>query len=88
MKQQLRISVRDLVEFLEQSGDLDSRSGRGGRCKNHAGRKPSAPEDSGTDGKWLPCGSPFKIPERVGTVFLTDRGKSRWDLDGRSLYHD
>lgn len=24
MKQQLRISVRDLVEFLERSGDLDS----------------------------------------------------------------
>ena len=33
MKQQLRISVRDLVEFLERSGDLDSRSGRGGDAK-------------------------------------------------------
>ena len=33
MKKQLRISVRDLVEFLERSGDLDSRSGRGGDAK-------------------------------------------------------
>ena len=34
MKQQvIRISVRDLVEFLERSGDLDSRSGRAGDAK-------------------------------------------------------
>lgn len=33
MKQQLRISVRDLVEFLERSGDLDSGAAAEGDAK-------------------------------------------------------
>lgn len=55
-----RISVRELVEFLEKSGDLDGRyTGRRETKAMQAGSLPSS-ENSGTDGIRLSCGGAVK----------------------------
>lgn len=57
---EIRISVRDLVEFLEKSGDLDGGyTGRRETKAMQAGDGPSS-EDSGTDGIRLSCGDAVK----------------------------
>ena len=45
----IRISVRNLVEFIFRSGDIDNRIGKGAK-RGYAGRQPDAPQNSGTDG--------------------------------------
>lgn len=72
MKQQLRISVRDLVEFLERSGDLDSRSGRGGDAKIM--RQEAVCTGRFRDG-WevVTMRKSLKIPERVERFSLLSR---------------
>ena len=50
---QVRISVRNLVEFVMRSGDLDDRRMAGAKKGGYAGRKPSAPEDPAQDGLGL-----------------------------------
>ena len=47
----IRISVRDLVEFVLRSGDIDNRKGGGlGREGGHAGGQPDSSKDSGQNG--------------------------------------
>ena len=55
-REQIRISVRNLVEFILRSGDIDNR--RASLDTMEAMQTPS--EDSKEDGKHLPCRGSFE----------------------------
>ncbi len=47
----IRISVRNLVEFVMRNGDLDNRRTARGKERGHAGRKQASPQDTEAYGK-------------------------------------
>ena len=56
----IRISVRNLVEFVLRSGDLDNRRSQGGKKRGYAGGEQAAQKDPETHGSGLPFRSCFE----------------------------
>ena len=61
--EEIRVSVRNLVEFILRSGDIDNR--RGTMADKDAMQMGSRPEDSGKDGGRLSCGSTAANTDRL-----------------------
>ena len=55
----VRISVRNLVEFILREGDLDNRQGGTAESGGYAAWRADSPKDSKADGKRISCGSAF-----------------------------
>ncbi len=53
IRPQIRISVRDLVEFILRSGDLDNRTGTKSDLEAMQAGGTAPPEDSTADGRTL-----------------------------------
>ena len=62
----IRISVRNLVEFVLRSGDLDNRKTAGSQKEAMQDRKPSAPQDSEKDGSRVSGRSTVKTSDSGG----------------------
>lgn len=59
--QTIRISVRNLVEFILREGDIDNRTSGEAWKKMQCSGKPSASKDSEADGKRISGRGPFEI---------------------------
>lgn len=64
----IKISVRNLVEFVMRSGDLDNRRTAGAKKEAMQAGSRLHPEDTETNGKQLPPGSGFKAQGTGGYV--------------------
>ena len=73
---QVRISVRNLVEFVMRSGDLDDRRMAGAKKGGYAGRKPSAPEDPAQDGLGLSGRGKLKAYSKEDSFELLIEGRA------------
>ena len=57
-RSQIKISVRNLVEFIFREGDIDNRHGQ------YVSREQNAPQDPEADGQRLSCRSAAEISDR------------------------
>ena len=88
MKQdEIRISVRDLVEFLERSGDLDSRSGRAGDAKIMQAGSRLHRKIQGRMGSGYHAEVPLKYRKEYPrfSVLIEGRADGIWTEDGRTI---
>lgn len=85
---QIRISVRNLVEFVLRSGDIDNRRTAGAQREAMLAGGTDAPEDTAADGIRVsgggvaaPFGGGGRIPNR-------GRGACGWNHPGWKRCHD
>ena len=71
----IRISVRNLVEFILRHGDIDNRTG--GADKE--AMQQDTPENPETAGGRVPCRGPVKVSDSVRWIYPECRRKSGWD---------
>ena len=70
MSETVKISVRNLVEFILREGDIDQRRTAGADKEQ---------KDPKTDGIGLPCRSTFENGSFVRRIHTLSRRKGRWN---------
>lgn len=70
--EEIRISVRALVEFILRSGDLDNRHGQMAGQRGHADGKQAAPEDPGEHERRLSGRGVLKRNLELRDLFRSD----------------
>ena len=78
MSETVKISVRNLVEFILREGDIDQRRTQE-RIKSRCSLGQGSTEDPKTDGIGLPCRSTFEDGSFVRRIHTLSRRKGRWN---------